>query len=164
MRKLLLSLTLAIALAIGSAASALAAPPPYTDTVVGIETAVPTGASPFAGTASGQLPGLWSASVVHGSLPGPGGYGEITGGSFTLVNGSVGIVTGTFANSTTAITLVGGAGSCTQTFHVKDKLTLSVPRGSGDFDAYLTHYGFRFAGQCRIFFATIHDGIVHLTF
>lgn len=153
MRKLLLSVMLAMALAIGSAASAVASTK-YSDTVVGIETAVPTGASPFAGTASGQLPGVWSASVVHGPLPTTqGGTGAISGGTFALVSSTV--VSGTFKTGT--ITLI--SGSCTQTFHVQDNLLLLSPSGTGHFDAYLTHYGFMFAGHCTIFFATIHGSV-----
>ena len=161
MRKLLLSLMLAMTLAIGSAAIALASTPTYKDTVVGIETAVPTGpTSTFAGYASGQLPGLWTASVVHGSLPiSQGGPGAITGGTFALLSSTV--VLGSFDSNSTAITLT--SGTCTQTFHVVDNLKLLSPKGTGRFDAYLTHYGYMFNGNCTIFFATIH-GSVRLTF
>src|SRR5450759_795762 len=100
MRKLLLSLMLAMTLAIGSAATALASTT-YKDTVVGVETAVPTGStSTFAGYASGQLPGLWTASVVHGSLPtSQSGPGAITSGTFALFSSTV--VSGIFDNSQT---------------------------------------------------------------
>jgi hypothetical protein len=160
MRKLLLSLMLAMTLAIGSAATALASTT-YKDTVVGVETAVPTGStSTFAGYASGQLPGLWTASVVHGSLPtSQSGPGAITSGTFALFSSTV--VSGIFDNSQTAITLT--SGTCTQTFHVVDNLRLLSPTGTGHFDAYLTHYGYMFNGNCTIFFATIH-GSVRLKF
>src|SRR2546428_12516713 len=88
MHKLLLSVLLALALAVGSAATAAASPNSYHDTVVGIETAPPQGdTSTFAGFAFGQLPGLWTASVNHGQLPTkPGGSAVINSGSFVLKN------------------------------------------------------------------------------
>lgn len=161
MRKLLLSLMLAMALAIGSAATAVASPPKsYHDTVVGIETAKPLGdTSTFAGYAFGELPGFWTASVVHTGVPGP-----ITGGSFALKNSRFGVV-GVFNTGT--ITMLGSSadgGFCTQTYRVSDTLSLVAPRtGSGSFGAILTHYGFLVAGQCIPFFATVY-GSVTLTF
>jgi hypothetical protein len=162
MRKLLLSLMLAMTLAIGSAATgsaatAVASPPSgtYIDAVVGIETALPTvTTSPFAGYASGDLPGFWTASVIHDQL-----LTTITGGKFKLYSRFV--VSGFFKTGT--IALVSG-GSCTQSsFLVDGTLTLDKPKtGTGRFKATLTHYGYMGLGGCHIFFATIH-GIVTLT-
>jgi hypothetical protein len=167
MRKLLLSVMLAMALAIGSAATAVASPPKsYQDTVVGIETAKPLGpTSTFAGYAFGELPGFWTASVDHGSLPtSPGEVGAITGGSFALKNRRFGVV-GVFGTGTiTMLRSSAGGGFCTQTYQVSDTLSLVAPTtGVGSFGAILTHYGSLVAGQCIPFFATVY-GSVTLTF
>ena len=167
MHKLLLSVMLALALAVGSAATAAASPNSYHDTVVGIETAPPLGdTSTFAGFAFGQLPGLWTASVNHGPLPtSPGGSAAINSGSFVLKNSRSGVV-GVFIQNSTAITMLGSSpdgGFCTQTYRVADTLSLIAPTGSGSFDAILTHYGFMVAGHCQVFFATV-NGTVSLSF
>src|SRR3989442_10753838 len=163
MYKLLLSVMRALALAVGSAATAAASPNSYPDTVVGIETALPQGnTSTFAGFAFGQLPGPWTASVSYTSVP-----GAIIGGSFALKTSRFGVVKGSFDSNGGTITVFGpssGSGVCTQTYEGVDTLSLSGPTtGSGSFHAILTHYGFVVDGHCQVFFATV-SGTVILSF
>lgn len=168
MRKLLLGLVLAMALAIGSTATAVASPPTtkYHDTVVGIETAKPVGTtSTFAGYAFGELPGFWTASVVQSLPTSPVVFGAITGGRFALTNSRFGVL-GSFDTTGTIKMLrnSAGGGFCTQTFQVFDTLTLSAPAtGVGVpgsfFDATLTHYGNMVGVQCIPFFATVYGKV-----
>jgi len=160
MHKLLLSVMLALALAVGSAATAAASPNSYPDTVVGIETALPQGnTSTFAGFAFGQLPGPWTASVSYTSVP-----GAIIGGSFALKTSRFGVVKGLFGATGGTIALLrssSGGGFCTQTYEVADTLSLGAPTtGSGTFDVILTHYGFVVADGCQVFFATVYGTVI----
>ena len=136
--------------------------------ISGVETGIPSACGPsgsldsissFAGTASGTINGVWSASVCHTELSIGGAAATISGGAYqvsgfsgwrfvrvsgTFVSGSVG--PGTESDHT-----IKGVGTCTQVFGVNIKGT-----GPAVFAATLVHYGAFFTGSCHVFSATLN--------
>ena len=139
----------------------------YTDGVSGIEIAATSTEGQFTGVAGGDLPGYWYADVVHTPL---GGQAEITGGSFdlyTYLHNQSTEITGTFSGGT--VDQVGGFSDCAnQVYTVTGQLTsvgvVGRPdKGTGSFDATLTHYRADVLGICVTYGASI-SGTVVLSF
>lgn len=121
------------------------------DTVGGIElpSSDITTTGNFAGAASGDLPGLWFAQVVHDplvySLNTPT---HISGGSFTLLTSTGSTVSSTI--TTGSVTPTSLPSTCSnQTF------TLSLTLNNGTFNGTLTHLRVSLFGSCITFFATV---------
>jgi opacity protein-like surface antigen len=156
MRRILITLSLAVA-ALAFAAVASAAPSPIYQ-VGGIETAVPQGnVSPFAGLAVGSTGdrATWRASVLHDDLTTCTGGGAclITGGTFTLTSNNGSRLDGTFMGGQLALKTPPAACGLQQ-FTV----TASISAVAGpplEFNGTLTHYRFPFRGQCRTIAATV---------
>ena len=137
--------------------SAAAASTTYTESISGIETAVPIAcgpansgdsSSPFAGVAVGTINGVFSAAICHTPLP---NAKILSGGVFKLASIST-TVTGGFAGGT--VTQVGPTQiiflSCVQKYAVVGTLT-----PAGTFSAQLTHYGPWDGKTCHVHFATV---------
>jgi hypothetical protein len=145
--------------ALASAAAALLLPisalaASYTDNVGGIEIYATSTEGVFTGVASGQLPGVWSATVFHTPLAGtstdPTQHATITRGSFKLVSGWK-VVSGSFLYGGTVDQIGGVGSSCgNQVYSVDGTLT-----NSGWFRATLTHYRTWFFGRCLTYGASI---------
>jgi hypothetical protein len=138
----------------GSAAAAAT----YTDSISGYEYAATSTQGSFAGTASGSLPGAWSATVDHTPL---GTVAKITGGDVylaTYLNGGSTSVTGDFTGGTVR-QLSGFTGCASQQYAVNGSLGDvgfgSVGTGTGSFAGTLTHYRTKIFGHCVIYSATI---------
>jgi len=158
-----------VALAMLAPARAVAAPT-YTDTLGGYEYWATSTEGRFAGTAAGDLPGTWNATVQHTPLciscsP----TATITGGSVSLAT-AVGViptlVTGTFTGGTVQV-LNPGAGCTNQTFAVSGVLgdvgTWSSGSGTGTFAVTLTHFRRSLFGRCITYGASVH-GTLSVTF
>jgi len=105
----------------------------YTDQVKGLEYSATSTVGKFAGTARGDLPGTWNATVVHQEIS--ANPASISGGSFTLY--SVRAIQGTFTGG--AVTRREQAPGCVnEVFDVDGTLSLTGG-GSGSFDVVLTH-------------------------
>jgi hypothetical protein len=120
--------------------------------------------SSFAGTASGTINGVWSASVCHSELSINGAMATISGGHF-LVSGFVhwryvttsGIFTsGSIGTGHETDYVANGVGTCTQVFG----LSLT---GTGTFTATLVHYGAFFDRSCHVLSATL-KGTGHIKY
>lgn len=152
-------ITIGVAAVVGllSLPATAAATTTFSDGIAGVETAVPvcTAAictAKFAGLATGQMPGAWSATIEHTPLS---TSATITGGSFTLST-----ATGTFGGTITggAVQLVAGSATgCT-----KQVFAVAVVLSDGSAQAYLTHYRTDLFGSCITYAATI-SGSVTLT-
>jgi hypothetical protein len=129
----------------------------YTESIAGIETAIPTACgvansgdslSPFAGVALGTLNGAFAAAICHTPLP---NATIVPGGVFKLTNTFV-TVSGGFAGGTvrqigpTQVFLF----TCVQKYAVVGALT---PAGS--FMVQLKHYGTWDGRTCHVHFATV---------
>jgi hypothetical protein len=135
----------------------------YLDTASGNETMATSTQGWFSGNATGDLPGSWSATIVHTPLAvcsSPCQAATISGGSFSLkttLNLVSTTVTGHFQNGTVSQT--GGFTGCTnQTFDVLGNLNNVGPgggSGTGRFAATLTHYRFQFFSSCITYGATV---------
>jgi hypothetical protein len=154
-RGLLAVVTAVAAIAVMLTTAFAAAPTPHTDAVSGIEYSATAIEGKFAGYATGDLPGLWNADVVHEDLS-KTATPMITGGSFTVVSGQT--VTGTFTGG--KITPRPAQG-CNQTFDVVGDLTnVGGHRGTGTFAVALTHYGFPSGGRCITYAASVSGSVV----
>ena len=136
-----------------------------TESISGVETGIPTACGPsgsgdsmssFAGTASGTINGVWSASVCHSELSIHRAMATISGGHFR-VSGFVhwryvttsGIFTsGYIGPGVETDYVINGVGTCTQVFR------LSIT-GTGTFTATLVHYGAFFDRSCHVLSATL---------
>jgi hypothetical protein len=143
-KRAILSIVAVGALAAPTAASAS----PAIDSIVGVEfpSANISTTGNFAGIATGQIPGLWTATVMHQPLSNT--TVPVTGGTFTLK-----AVTGT---------TIGGAiegGSVTpsspSTGCGNETFTISVTMNIGSFSGVLTHYRTSFFGTCLTYSASI---------
>jgi len=173
LRKIRLSATAAGIACIVPLAVAAATPTTYTDSISGTELPGATSTQgSFAGTASGPLPGAWTATIDHTVLS-PNAI--ISGGTFSLAtafNGQLAQVTGDFANGGT-VTLEWQAWGCgNQVYAVSDSLNDVAVRsltrtvassGVDSFAATLTHYRTSIFGFCVTYAATVR-GDVSLTF
>lgn len=166
-RRTILPLVAALALLVAPATAAAAQT--YNDTISGFEYAFTSTEGNFAGTASGALPGSWSADVVHTPLclsctP----TATVTGGSFSLAtahNGLPALVTGAFVGGTVQVMNVGA--NCTnQTFAVNGLLGnvgwWSSGSGRGVFATTLTHFRRSILGHCVTYGASV-GGTLSLT-
>jgi hypothetical protein len=151
--------------AISLAAAGGAAAATFTDRVAGIETAffeVSPGVevSSFAGIATGDLLGPFSATVTHAPLAAGGAIiDDGSDGDFRLLNPG-GVVRGDFTGG--AVTPIGSQPGCgTQVFDVDADLDVRrrSSAGTGHVDALLTHLRTTFLGTCVTFFATIKGTI-----
>lgn len=129
----------------------------YTDPVSGLEYTFSSTVGRFAGTASGDLPGFWNASVVHTPLSPDA---AITGGEFALLTTVAGrstTVRGGFAGG--SVTRVDEGANChNEVFQVSGPLArISGLDGarSGTFAATLTHLRKFLFGRCLTYGATI---------
>jgi hypothetical protein len=124
----------------------------------------------FAGTASGSLPGSWTADVQHTALclscsP----TATITGGSFslsTVIHYFPALVTGRFTGGTVQV-INPGANCTNQTFAVNGILgsvgTWWSGTGSGSFNVTLIHYRHTVFGSCVTYGASV-GGTLTVTF
>jgi hypothetical protein len=137
--------------------TAAAASTTYTESISGIETAVPTAcgpansgdsSSPFAGVALGTINGVFSAAICHTPLP---NATILSGGVFKLTSISTS-VSGGFAGGT--VKQIGPTQiiwfTCVQKYAVVGALT-----PAGTFSAQLTHYGLWDGKTCHVHFATV---------
>ncbi len=136
-----------------------------TDRVSGFETYASSTEGRFAGTATGDLPGTWSAVVIHEQLSGATAA-PITGGSFDLATfqgASPQAVSGTIAGGT--VTQVSGFSGCAnQRYAVVgtfDPVSISggAPDGTGTFRLTLTHYRTSVFGYCFVYSATVTGSV-----
>ena len=140
----------------------------YMDTVGGVEIAATPTKGTFTGTANGDLPGTWLATVVHNRLTGAV-PAAITGGSFSLattLDESGTLITGDFVGGTVRQTTV-LTGCSNETYAVNGNLGNVGPpganTGTGRFVATLTHYRVRLFTRCLTYSASI-AGTINLTF
>jgi hypothetical protein len=138
------------------------------DALSGIEVHATDTQGVFTGTATGNLAGVWTATVDHTVLS-PGA--TMTGGSFDLltrVGGAPALVQGEFTGG--GVTLLHESGSCgNQTYSVTGALGSvgelgGSQHGSGLFAATLTHYRISLFGACITYGATITGGTLTLLF
>ncbi len=134
----------------------------YSDSISGHEYAVTSTQGSFAGTASGALPGAWSATVDHTPL---GTSATITGGDFhlaTYLHGALTTVTGDFTAGTVK-QLSGFTGCVNQQYAVNGVLgdvgAGSAGSGTGTFAATLTHYRTKIFGYCLTYSASISGSL-----
>jgi hypothetical protein len=158
MRRILLPVLAATALVATPAAAGATS---YTDATRGVEVAATSTRGTFVGTATGDLPGYWQATVNHTPLS-PGA--TITGGSFSLdtyLNGGFEEVTGTFASG--SVVLENPSTRCAnQRYDIDGSLTnvgVGGGSGSGDFEAVLTHYRTRVFGHCVTYSASVSGSL-----
>jgi hypothetical protein len=135
--------------AVGALAAPVAASAsPAIDAIVGVELAsanISTTGN-FAGLATGQIPGLWTATVMHQPLSNT--TVPVTGGTFTLK-----AVTGTTIDGVIeggSITPNGPSTGC-----VNVTFTISVTMNVGSFSGVLTHYRTSLFGTCLTYSASI---------
>jgi hypothetical protein len=152
--------------------TALAQTHSYSDSVVGVEVYATSTEGVFTGSASGALPGTWTADVLHTPLSGTPATATITGGSFhlaTALNKNGVLITGTFVYDGGSVVQTGGFSGCVdQTYAVNGALDQvgvygKADRGSGNFSATLTHYRVLVLGYCLTYGASI-AGNVTLSF
>ncbi len=158
-------LTISLAVTLASIPQVALAATTYTDTVAGRELFATPTLGVFAGTATGQLPGSWYATVQHTPLS---QSATITGGSFALstsIKGEPATVKGTFIDG--SVVQTGGFTGCVnQTYAVNGTLTnvgVGGGDGTGTFVVTLTHYRTTFFGYC-VTYKAIVVGSVTLTF
>lgn len=136
----------------------------YTDDVTGRELFATSTLGVFAGTATGSLPGSWSAYIWHTPLD-PSAV--ITGGSFSLattIAGSAARVRGTFVLGGTVTQTGGFTGCADQTYLVQGTLAqvgVGGGAGTGTFSATLTHHRSLLWGRyCVTYKATVLGQVV----
>jgi hypothetical protein len=140
----------------------------YQDSVSGAEVFATNSEGVFVGTASGDLPGAWSADVKHTDLT--SGSATITSGSFDLVtvfNSRITVVAGSFNDGGTIALHYAAPGCGIQQYYVTDTLSKvgvgPTPSGTGSFSVVLTHFRAKIFGTCITYAATV-AGTVGLTF
>jgi hypothetical protein len=132
------------------------------DSVSGLEYAATSAQGRFVGIASGALPGAWSVTVDHTPL---GTSAAITGGDFHLATGLDGTLTAVTGHFTagTVRQLSGFTGCVNQRYAVHGVLDEvgpgAVHRGTGTFDATLTHYRTTILGQCLTYSASVRGSL-----
>jgi len=132
------------------------------DSVSGLEYAATSAQGRFVGIASGALPGAWSVTVDHTPL---GTSAAITGGDFHLATGLDGTLTAVTGHFTagTVRQLSGFTGCVNQRYAVHGVLDEvgpgAVRRGTGTFDATLTHYRTTILGQCLTYSASVRGSL-----
>lgn len=153
--------TFALAIAFWPAPAAAATT--YADSLSGVEYWASSTQGRFTGRASGQLPGVWNATVNHtvlslASTP----TARITGGTFELatsIGGLPTLVTGTFLPGGTVNVINPGTGCTNQTFAVRGPLgnvgLWYSGTGTGAFAVTLTHYRLRVFGSCITYSASV---------
>ncbi len=171
-RTLLLSVIVgAVAVAV-TPITAFAQTHAYSDSVTGLEVYATSTEGVFVGSASGALPGNWTADVLHTPLSGSPETAAITGGSFSLattLNRSTVLITGTFVSGGGSVVQTSGFSGCVdQRYSVNgalDKVGIygKPDRGSRNFSATLTHYRVLILGYCLTYGASI-AGTVTLNF
>ena len=141
----------------------------YKDSVGGVEVYATSTEGRFTGQASGKLPGLWYADVIHAPLSSTPPW-IISGGAFDLstsLDNQPTLVTGQFSGGTVKQT--GGFSDCTNQTYAVDGTLSNVgvygrpDHGKGTFMATLTHYRVSIHGYCLIYAASI-AGWVTLNF
>jgi hypothetical protein len=141
----------------------------YHDSVGGVEVYATSTEGRFTGQASGKLPGVWYADVIHEAL-GSTASPKIRGGAFDLstsLDNQPTLVTGQFTAGTVKQT--GGFRDCTNQTYAVDGTLSNVgvygrpDSGNGMFMATLTHYRVSIHGYCLIYAASI-AGWVNLNF
>jgi hypothetical protein len=146
-----------------TASGVAAAATTYTDTVNGFEYYATSTQGRFAGTASGDLPGSWAATVNHTVLS-PSGV--VTGGDMTLatvLNGAATRVEGDVTGGQVVRQNPGSTGCVNQYYAVA--LTLGnitangAGSGSGGFAGTLTHHRRSVFGHCVTYSATINGSL-----
>jgi hypothetical protein len=139
----------------------------YDDSVNGSEVSATSTQGVFTGWASGDLPGLWSATVDHTVLS-PDAM--VTGGTFTLttsLNGTATVVGGVVTGGS-VIRLNPGSTGCVNQYYAVTLLLGSVGAGgsgtgSGTFVGTLVHRRTSVFGVCVTYAATI-GGSLTLSF
>jgi hypothetical protein len=131
-----------------------------TDQVTGLEYSATSTVGKFAGTAIGDLPGAFTATVAHAPLdPRPGMSVPITGGSFTLYSRP--IITGNLSGG--AITLLASPPNCgNETYQVTGTLNGLNTGGSGEVAVILTHLRTPLGARCLTYGARV-AGSLELT-
>lgn len=144
MRGVIVSVVAVAALAAPAAASASQA----NDGIVGIELLSANIATTgnFTGFATGDLPGFWSATVVHQPLSNT--TVSVTGGTFTLEAFNGPPLNGTIQGGSVTPTS-SGSGCENRTFDIYVKMEV------GSFSGVLTHYRRSFFGMCVTYSASI---------
>lgn len=164
-----IALCMAAVLAVPAEAKGPKSAQTYSDAVSGIETYATSTEGRFSGLATGDLPGVWQAVVVHDQLSGAT-PAAITGGSFTLatvMNGSQVNVSGSITGGT-VVQVSELVGCVNQEFQVSGTLssvgTGGGPRkGTGALAVTLTHYRTQVFGFCVTYSASV-VGTVSMTF
>jgi hypothetical protein len=154
-----------LALAMPTAAAATTT---YHDSISGYEYRATSTKGDFAGTASGDLPGYWQATVYHEPLS---PNGNVTGGSFylaTSVSGTPTAVYGHIATTGGAVIQTNAGANCTNQVYavslILDHVTASgTGSGTGTFSGTLTHLRRSVYGYCLTYSATI-TGSLDLSF
>ncbi|MEO6397534.1 MAG: hypothetical protein ABIP13_03605 [Tepidiformaceae bacterium] len=161
----ILSLVVVVFTATALVASPVSASKGLTDRVSGFETYASSNEGRFVGTATGDLPGTWSAVVIHDQLSGAS-PALITDGSFDLETfraGSPVTVSGAIAGGT--VTQVSGFSGCAnQQYAVVgtfDPVSISGGQqdGKGTFRLTLTHYRTSVFGYCFPYSATVTGSV-----
>jgi hypothetical protein len=153
--RMLLAVCLLVPLGVLSPTAAAATSPGYA--VSGIELAATSTQGTFAGSAQGSAGdhAIWKAVVQHQALSSgcwTSGCAISSGGSFSLLNGQLSTISGSFTGG--SIKLIGQAPGCgLQQFDVTGNLTTSA--GAGLFHVTLTHYRVQLFGSCVSYFATV---------
>jgi hypothetical protein len=164
-RKGLIGITVAI-LVVGFSPLTVLAGAQYQDAVSGYEIYATSTEGVFAGSASGDLPGSWSADVLHKPLSGSPQTAAIDGGTFDLytqLHNQSTVITGTFTGGSVMQT-AGFTGCSNETYSV-DGVLGSVgidgkpDHGSGTFSAVLTHYRYSLFGDCVTYAASISGSV-----
>jgi hypothetical protein len=159
-------MTLAFALVLSTVPQFALAATKYTDAIAGREIFATSTLGVFAGAATGDLNGSWSAFVYHTPLS-PSAI--IRGGSFALattVSGSAATVSGTFVYGGTVTQELAGANCTKQTYKVQATLVgvgVGGGDGTGTFEGTLTHLRRVLWARCITTGATI-TGVVTLTY
>src|SRR5215831_20425840 len=151
-----------VAAALFTSPAAARAATTSSDSISGLEYAATSAQGRFAGIASGALPGAWSVTVDHTPL---GTSAVITGGDFHLATGRGGtltVVTGDFTAGTVR-QLSGFTGCASQRYAVHGVLghvgAGAARRGTGTFNATLTHYRTKIFGQCLTYSASVRGSL-----
>jgi hypothetical protein len=162
----LIGITVAI-LVVGFSPLTVLAGPQYQDPVSGYEFYATSTEGQFAGSASGDLPGSWSADVLHTPLSGSPQTAAIDGGTFDLytrLHNQSTLISGTFTGG--SVTQTGGFADCSNETYSVNGLLGGVgiagksDHGSGTFSAVLTHYRFSLFGDCVTYAASISGSVL----
>jgi hypothetical protein len=161
MRRILITVSLAVAALVFAAAAGAATSPSYQ--VAGIEPGVQQdNVSAFAGVATGSTGdhASWQASVAHDPLSACSTVGSacgITGGTFALTSNNGSQMTGTFSGG--SITLTAQAPGCgKQEFAVVASVWTDA--GPQDFVGVLAQHRVKVQGQCRAILATVQGTLM----